>query len=83
MDRPFHYYASGHYYNYHMEQEADHFIRLAVDFDELWGRASKILDEVKDTLLSFKDTVNNTARLNTINLPIHTMPWLSDVQIDV
>ncbi|CDW75498.1 UNKNOWN [Stylonychia lemnae] len=82
LDRPFHYYASQNYYNKQMEDRVDDYIRLAVDYDEIWDRGSRLLDEIKHTFLQFKDNVNNTANLNQTTLPVHFMPWASDIQID-
>ena len=82
LDRPFHYYASHNYFNKQMEDRVDDYIRLSVDFDEIWERGSRLLDEIKTTFIQFKDDVNNTNNLKTTNLPVHMMPWASDVKID-
>eukprot|EP00347_Sterkiella_histriomuscorum_P021767 403332835 len=84
LDRPFHYYASGNYYNVNFENRVDEFIRLAVDYDEIWDRGQRLLDEIKQTFLSFKDQVNKASNLQSNpTLPVHFMPWASDVKIDM
>lgn len=83
LDRPFHYYASNNYYNQNFENRVDEYIRLAVDFDEIWERGSRLLDEIKWTFLTFKDKINKASNLNSTNLPVHFMPWASDIKIDI
>ncbi len=65
-----------------MEKDIDSFVRLAVDFDEIWDKSIKQLDLVKDELLGFKNHLNMAGHLDSVNLPIHNMPWLSNVKIN-